>query len=434
MIGRVAGWFDDRIGGAGWFRSAMRHVFPDHFSFMFGEIAAYSFMVLVATGVYLTFFFDPSATEVVYRGSYAPLDGVPMSAAYESVVSLSFDVRFGLLARQMHHWAALVFVMAILIHACRVFFTGAFRRPRELNWVVGVTLLLLALANGFFGYSLLDDLLSGTGLRIAYSIAQSIPVVGTWAASLFFGGEFPTESMIPRFFVMHVFVLPAAIAGLLGVHLALVWRQKHSQLPGRLQREGNVVGSHLWPTYAARSIGLLFGVAAVLALMGGLLQINPIWIWGPYEPAAVTTGAQPDWYVGWLEGALRLFPAWEITLFDHTMPALFWPGVAMPALTFAVLYAYPFLEKRLTGDVAEHELLERPRQRPGRVAFGAAALSFFAVLFLAGSDDVLAAWTGVSVQAMVWVLRTAVFVVPVVVGLVARKWATDLAEVDTPAH
>jgi ubiquinol-cytochrome c reductase cytochrome b subunit len=427
---RTGRWFDDRLGGARWLRSAMRHVFPDHFSFMFGEIAFYSFVVLVATGVFLTLFFEPSAAETVYQGEYVPLVGLRVSEAYASVLHISFDVPMGLVIRQMHHWAALVFVLAIVLHLCRIFFTGAFRRPRDLNWLIGVTLLLLSMMNGFFGYSLLDDLLSGTGLRIAFSIAESIPVVGLWVAYLFFGGEFPAHSMIPRMFVLHVLVLPAAIAGLLAVHLALVWRQKHTQFPGPLASERSVVGSRLWPSYTARSTSLMLGIVAVLAALGGLAQINPIWLWGPYEPFAVTTGAQPDWYVGWLEGSLRLFPAWEITLFDHTVPALFFSGALLPAVTFGALYAYPFVERRLTGDTAEHEVLERPRDRPLRVGFGAAVLTFYVVLLVAGGQDVFAAWLGITIRHVVIGLRVALLVLPVAVGAVAWKWATDLRAIE----
>jgi ubiquinol-cytochrome c reductase cytochrome b subunit len=428
---RAAGrWLDDRVGAASWLRSALRHVFPDHFSFMFGEIALYSFVVLLATGVYLTFFFEPSTAPAVYDGSYEPLSGLEVSRAYASVLDISFDVPIGLLIRQMHHWAALVFVLVIVLHLCRVFFTGAFRRPRDMNWLVGVTLLLTAMVNGFFGYSLLDDLLSGTGLRIAYSIVQSVPVIGLWTASLFFGGEFPGDQAIPRMFVLHVLVVPAVIVGLLSVHLALIWRQKHTQFDGPGRREDNVVGSRLWPAYAARSVALLLGVSAVIAALGGLVQINPVWLWGPYEPYAVTTGAQPDWYVGWVEGALRLYPAWEITALGYRVPALFFPAVLLPVSTFAALYAYPFVEKRLTGDRSDHHLLERPRDRPVRVGFGAAVLAFFGVLLVAGGQDVFAAWIGLPIEDVVVALRLAVLVVPPAVGLVAWRWAHDLQEIE----
>ncbi len=427
---RTGRWIDDRTGSASWVRSALRHVFPDHFSFMFGEIAAYAFMILVATGTYLTLFFEPSSAETVYHGDYAPLVGLKMSEAYASTLRISFEVPMGLVIRQIHHWAALVFLFTIVLHMGRIFFTGAFRKPRELNWLVGVTLFLFALANGFLGYSLVDDLLSGTGLRIAYSIAESIPVVGSWVVTLVFGGPFPAKEMIPRMYIAHVLLVPGVIFALLGAHLSLVWRQKHTQFPGPMQREDNVVGSRLWPTYAARSTGLFLALFAILAALGGLVQINPIWIWGPFEPWAVTTGAQPDWYVGWLEGALRLFPSWGFTLFDHRVPALFFPGVVLPLLTFAALYAYPFIEKRITGDTDEHELLERPRNRPGRAAFGCGALAFYVVLFIAGSDDILAAWLGLTIERMVFALRILLVVLPLAVAAVAWRWTSDLREIE----
>ena len=148
---RIARWLDDRLGASRFARSTLDKAFPDHWSFMLGEIALYCFVVLVLTGIFLAFFFDPSPKKVFYHGNYTQLHGVHMSEAYRSAVSLSFDVRAGLVMRQMHHWAALIFLAAIVTHLCRVFFTGAFRRPRELNWIVGVTLLVLAMFNGFTG-------------------------------------------------------------------------------------------------------------------------------------------------------------------------------------------------------------------------------------------------------------------------------------------
>ncbi len=433
MLRRLVRGIDRRIGAAGFARSALDKVFPDHFSFMFGEIALYCFVVLVLTGTYLTFFFVPSSEPITYQGSYAPLHGIQMSRAYDSVIHLSFDVRAGLVMRQIHHWAALVFLAAVVAHLCRVYFTGAFRRPREINWLVGVTLLLLALGNGFLGYSLLDDLLSGTGLRIAYSIAESIPVVGEWLAALVFGGEFPGESTLSRFFVLHILVLPALIVGLLSVHLAILWRQKHTQFSGPGRTERNVVGSRLFPTYATKSVALFFAVFAVLALLGGLAQINPVWLYGPYRPAAVTTAAQPDWYVGWLEGALRLMPPWEIRMGGHTIANVFFPGVLLPGLTFVVLYAWPFLEawwfRRRSGvvDLQDHNLLDRPRFHPWRTALGVGVLTFYAVLFVAGSQDVIASWLDLSVNAVTWVLRTLLLVLPVATGAIAFSWCRGLA-------
>ena len=436
MIRRVVKWVDDRLGASHFARTALNKIFPDHWSFMIGEVALYCLVILILTGVYLTFFFVPAAKEVTYHGPYAPLRGVQMSAAYASTLDISFSVRAGLVMRQMHHWAALVFIAAIVLHLCRVFFTGAFRRPRELNWIVGVTLLVLSIANGFFGYSLLDDLLSGTGVRVGYSIALSIPVVGTWLAFLFFGGEFPATQFISRFFVLHVLLLPALIVGLLGAHLAILWRQKHTQFAGPGRSEKTITGSRLWPTYALRSTALFFLVAGVLAALGGLAQINPVWLYGPYDPAkaaAATAGSQPDWYVGWLDGALRVMPGWEIRALGHTVANPFFPGVLLPGLTFALLYLWPFIERRFSRHRAEddaagpHNLLNRPRDRPVRTGVGAAALAFYGILFLAGGNDVLAALTQIAPETITNIFRVALFAVPAAVFLITRGICVNLA-------
>jgi len=190
-VGKTLDELDDRLGVARGGRTFMDKIFPDHWSFMLGEIALYSFVILLVTGVFLTLYFIPSSAIVTYHGGYLPLDGQKMTQAYASTVNLSFAVRGGLLMRQMHHWACDIFVGAIVVHMARVFFTGAFRKPRELNWTIGTTLLILAIVNGFLGYSLPDDLVSGTGIRIAYSIILSIPLVGSYLGFWVFGGNFP---------------------------------------------------------------------------------------------------------------------------------------------------------------------------------------------------------------------------------------------------
>jgi ubiquinol-cytochrome c reductase cytochrome b subunit len=335
--------------------------------------------------------------------------------------------------RQMHHWAALVFVAAIVVHLCRVFFTGAFRRPRELNWIVGVTLLVLAIGNGFFGYSLLDDLLSGTGVRVAYSIALSVPAAGTWLAFLFFGGEFPNTEFITRFYILHVLIVPALIVGLLSVHLAMVWRQKHTQFRGAGRGEDNIVGSRLWPQYAAKSAALFLLVAAMLALLGGLAQINPVWLYGPYkatQAAAATSGSQPDWYMGWVDGALRIMPGWEVRAFGHTIANPFFPGVLMPGITFGVLYLWPFLERRFTHDREHHNLLDRPRDAPFRTAVGAATLAFYGILLLAGGNDILAGIFRIAPEHITNAFRVLVFAAPLGVFFVTRSVCRGLARDD----
>jgi ubiquinol-cytochrome c reductase cytochrome b subunit len=431
---RLLSALDRRLGAAHFTREALNKIFPDHWSFMLGEVAAYAFVVLVATGVYLALFFDPSTRKVSYTGAYLPLRGVPMSAAYRSTVALSYDVNAGLLVRQIHHWAALVFIGALVAHAARIFFTGAFRAPRELNWFVGLTLALLAVGNGFTGYSLPDDLLSGTGLRIAWSVLVSIPALGPWLAFTVFGGEFPGPAIIERLFVLHILIVPVVIAGLLAAHLAMVWRQTHTQFRGAGTDEGHVVGSRLWPTYALRSVALLAAVGAVLAALGGVAQINPIWLYGPYEPAAATTAAQPDWYVGWLEGALRLMPPLRFHVLGFRMPEVVVPGVVLPLVVFGLLYSWPLLERRVTGDRALHHIVDRPRDRPVRTAIGVGGLTFGAVLTLAGSQDLVAEWLDAPVTTVTTVLRAAAVLAPPAAALVAWRLCHELAAAEPLAE
>ncbi|MFF4841565.1 cytochrome bc1 complex cytochrome b subunit [Streptomyces collinus] len=428
---RVAGAVDARLpllqGGA-----LLRKAFPEHWSFMLGEIALYSLLVLVVTGVWLTFFFQPEMTEVVYDGSYVPLRGVLVSAAFDSTLDISFDVRGGLLIRQIHHWAALVFIAAIGLHMLRIFFTGAFRRPREANWVIGLTLFVLSLAEGFAGYSLPDDLLSGTGLRIAQGIMTSLPVVGTYVAFFAFGGPYPGHDIITRLYPLHILLLPGAILALVTVHLMLVFHLKHTQWRGPGHTNRNVLGKPLFPQFTALSTGLSLTVGGVLTLMAGVAQINPVWTYGPYRPDVDSTGSQPDWYVGFLEGALRLVPPWETSFAGHT---LMWnvllPAVVLPALLFGVLYAYPFVEQRLTGEwYREQHLCDRPRERPVRTGLGVAGTVFYVVLLVAGANDVIAQTFRVSVDALTWILRVSLVLAPVVAFLVTRWLCRALTEAE----
>jgi ubiquinol-cytochrome c reductase cytochrome b subunit len=420
------------LGAAKIVRKAFDKIFPDHWSFMLGECALYCFVILILTGVFLTFFYKASPDLTTYTGSYTPLQGVPMSNAYESAINLSFDVRAGIVMRQAHHWAALIFLGTICAHLLRVFITGAFRRPREINWVIGITMLLLAMGNGFFGYSLLDDQLSGSGLRIVYAIVLAIPVIGTWIISLVFGGEFPGPDLLERFYVLHILIVPAILAVLITIHLAILVRHKHTHYPGPGRRDDNVVGERLWPTYAAKAMALFFLTGALVFLLAGLVQINPIWIYGPFRPADVSAASQPDWYMGFLDGALRIFPPWEIRAFGFEVPNPFFPGVVLPTVFFGVLYLAPFIEARFTHDYAEHHVLDRPRDRPLRTALGVGVLFFYLTLLGAASSDVLSARFGLSVNAVIWTFRIAVFVVPTVAAVVAHKLCRELKRRDGP--
>ncbi|MFD5014409.1 cytochrome bc1 complex cytochrome b subunit [Streptomyces chartreusis] len=427
---RVADWADGRLGIYALAKANMRKVFPDHWSFMLGEVCLYSFLVLILTGVYLTLFFEPSTAEVVYNGTYEPLNGVLMTRAYESTLDISFEVRGGLLIRQIHHWAALVFVTGMLVHMMRVFFTGAFRKPRELNWVFGWTLLMLGIITGLTGYSLPDDLLSGTGLRFAYGAILSVPIVGTYLAFFLFGGEFPGEDFIARLYPVHILLLPGIMLGLVVAHLILVFYHKHTQYPGPGRDQKSVVGMPFLPVYMAKAGGFFFLVFGVLALMGGVASINPVWAFGPYRPDLVTTGAQPDWYLGFSEGLIRVMPGWELNAWGHTLElGVFIPFSLFPLILLA-LGLYPFLEAWVTGDRREHHILDRPRNVPVRTGLGAAWLSLYAVLLIGGGNDIVATHLHLSINVITWFVRIAVFVVPVLTYVVTKRICLGLQRRD----
>jgi ubiquinol-cytochrome c reductase cytochrome b subunit len=429
---RFIRWNEQRVGAAKGVKWLLRYVFPDHWSFLLGEIALYSFLVLVGTGIFLTLYYTPGDSQVIYHGPYALLGGEQMSEAYRSVLDLSFSVPAGLLFRQVHHWAADVFIASIVLHLMRVFFTGAYRKPRDVNYYIGLTMLMLAILEGFAGYSLVDDLLSGMGLAIAYSVALSIPFAGAQIGYLVWGGPYPgSSSFLPRLEIIHVLLLPVALAALITIHLVIIMRQHHSQFPGPGRRERNVVGTPMWPAYALRSIGLLLAVAAVLFLIGGLIQINPIWEWGPYHPYLSTNGAQPDWYIGWLIGALRLMPNFEPAIGSHTIvPSPFWGGVLFPLVVFAIMFAWPAIERRFTSDHRRHDLLDRPRDHPFRTAVGAAFLSWVVTVFAVGSTDRLFYRLHISYSGQIHFWRVGVWAVPVVVFLVTRAACRSLRATD----
>jgi ubiquinol-cytochrome c reductase cytochrome b subunit len=432
MIRRVVRFLDERAGAAPFVKATLRYAFPDHWSFLLGEVALYAFIVLVATGIYLTFFFHPSLADTVYHGSYAPLQGQKMSEAYKSAVDISFHVKAGLLIRQTHHWAADVFVVAVVLHLIRIFFTGAFRKPRELTYTVGLLMLFAALLEGYAGYSMVDDLLSGMGLAIGYGVALSIPFVGGNLALLIWGAPYPGDpSFESRLYIVHVLILPIVIGTLIAVHLLLIASRHHTQFRRRRETERRLIGLPMFPAQVPRSLGLMFGTAAVLFLMGGLIQINPIWLWGPYDVASATNGAQPDWYLGWLIGALRLVPSFDVTIGGYTViPNPFWGGALFPLIVLGVLLGWPWFERVLTGDRGFHNVLDRPRDAPGRTAFGAAFLLWVFLIFLAGSADRIYLFLGWSYQAQIWIYRGLVWVLPLAVFFIIRRVCRELQAIE----
>jgi ubiquinol-cytochrome c reductase cytochrome b subunit len=430
-VGAVATWADERLGLATLAKKNLRKVFPDHWSFMLGEIALWSFVVLLLTGVFLTLWFTPSMGEVQYNGSYEQLRGIHMSEAFASTLHISFDVRGGLLMRQIHHWSAMLFIAAMMIHLLRVFFTGAHRKPRELNWVIGCLLLLLGTLEGFTGYSLPDDLLSGTGIRAADGFIKATPVVGTYMSFLLFGGEFPGESIIPRLYIVHVLLIPGLLLALIAAHMLLLVYHKHTQWPGPGRTEKNVVGYPMLPVYAAKAGGFFFIVFGVTALLGGLLSINPVWKYGPYDPSKVTAGSQPDWYMGWPDGALRIMPGIETHIWGVTISwNVMLPILVLPMLMFTILLLLPFLEAWITGDKRDHHLLERPRNAPTRTALMVALMTMYGLFWAAGGNDIIAIKLHASINQITYFLRGAVIIGPVLAFVITRRWCISLQRKD----
>ncbi|WP_257158557.1 cytochrome bc1 complex cytochrome b subunit [Corynebacterium cystitidis] len=428
-LGKAANAVDSRMTIAGFLRPQLNKVFPTHWSFMLGEVALYSFIILLLTGIYLALFFDPSITKVIYDGAYLPLNGVEMSRAYATALDISFDVRGGLFVRQMHHWAALLFMMSMVAHMMRIFFTGAFRRPREANWIIGCTLILLGMIEGFMGYSLPDDLLSGVGLRIMSAIILAVPILGTWVHWAIFGGDFPSDLMLDRFYILHVLVLPGLILALIAAHVLLVWYQKHTQFPGPGRTEDNVVGIRIMPVFATKAIGMGLIVFAVLAAMSGLTTINAIWNIGPYNPSQVSAGSQPDIYMLWTDGAARVMPAWELYLGNYTIPGAFWV-IVMAMVMVILLIAYPWIEKKATGDNAHHNLLQRPRDVPVRTGIGVMGIVFFLLLTLSGGNDLFAYHFQISLNAMTWVGRIGLIVLPPIAYFITYRICVGLQRSD----
>ncbi|KNC17813.1 ubiquinol-cytochrome c reductase cytochrome b subunit [Arthrobacter sp. RIT-PI-e] len=441
-VGKVTDYVDSRVGGSGIVKEFGRKIFPDHWTFMFGEVALYTFVILLISGTFLTFFYDPSMAETHYEGSYLPLRGVEMSVAYASSLDISFDIRGGLFMRQVHHWSALLFVASVAVHMLRVFFTGAFRRPREFNWVVGCVLLILSLAAGFTGYSLPDDLLSGNGLRIIDGVMKAIPVVGTYLSFFLFGGEFPGTAIIGRLYVLHILLIPAVILLMIGIHLFMVVLHKHSQFPGPGRTNTNVVGYPVGPVYAAKAGGFFFIVFGVLAAISAAFTINPIWNYGPYDPSPVSAGTQPDWYIGWVDGALRLMPGTLGPNFDFEFMIPFpwgdnalslnvlFPALVPATIIFALMFTWPWIEAWITKDKREHHLLDRPRNAPTRTAIGVAGVVFYCIQWAAASSDLIATHFLVSLNDVLYVLRFLVIFGPVIAFMVTRRIALALQRKD----
>ena len=430
-LAATANYLDERVGVGGILKNFGRKVFPDHWSFMLGEVALYSFVILLITGTFLTFFYQPAMTYVTYDGAYVPLKGSQITIAYASTLDISFEIRGGMLMRQAHHWSALLFVAAAGLHMLRVFFTGAFRKPREINWLVGFMLFILGMAAGFTGYSLPDDLLSGNGLRIIDGMIKGIPVIGTTASSFLFGGEFPGTEVIARLYGLHILLVPALIIIFIAIHLFMVIIHKHTHYSGPGRTDDNVVGYPLMPVYVAKAGGFFFIVFGVVMAISATFTINPIWNYGPYDPSPVSAGTQPDWYIGWLDGALRLAPSnLDVSFLGHTYPF----GVLIPlvgSLVFLGLVAvYPFVEAWVTGDKREHHVLDRPRNAPTRTGIGAAGVTFYGVLWAAASTDLIAVFFQMSLNHVLTFMQVLLIAGPFAAYIITKRTCLALQRKD----
>lgn len=434
LTGRLSRYLTQRtkLGrkGAGMLRDLRHRVVPIHWTNMFGVVALASFVVIVVTGVVLMFFYTPSSSTVEYGGSYPTLQGVEVSKAFESTLRVSFEVPGGLLLRQAHHWAALLLPAALIAQLLVTFFTGAFRMPRRASWVLLFLILITALAGGWSGYALPDDMLSGTGLRIFEGILLGIPVVGTWLKGLLFGGQFPGE-IIENLYPLHVAIVPAAFIALLAVRIAITYRLKPPQFAGAGRTEANVVGIPLYPQAAARAGGLFLIVVGVLLLISATVTINPIWSYGPASPGDAGAGSQPDWYTGFLDGALRLVPpGWEIVAFGRTWTLALLAPLAVVTVFLLLVAAYPFIEGWITGDRREHHLLDRPRNAPTRTGLGVAGVVFYGTLWLAGSADLIAVAFSATIEGVVLALQLLLLAGPLIAFAVTRRVCVGLQRRD----
>jgi ubiquinol-cytochrome c reductase cytochrome b subunit len=372
----------------------------DRWAKVFGRIAVYSFGVALVSGILLLPFFQPSMAPVVYHGSYRKLDGLTMSHAYRSALNISFGVRGGLLIRQVHHWSADLFVAAVCLRLVRLFFRGRFRRP---DWLIWVGLLLVGMLAGLSGTILPDDMLSGGSLSVLTGVVLSVPLVGTHVVMLIFGGSIPGHAIIPRDYWLHIVVLPAALLAL----LVLSYRSAQPR-PFRIRRVDPM---------------LPFTVAVLVGL-GAVAQINPVWVYGPYVPGSISAGSVPDWYMGFLDGALRLMPAWEPSIGGHPLSLdVLIPAVVVPGLFFTVVAAYPLLDRWIAGGRPPRGLLPpKPADPVRRISFGVAGITLYGVLWAAAANDEIAFHLHVSLYTVTWVFRFLVLAGPAVAFALTRMF------------
>ncbi|WP_458189612.1 cytochrome b [Haladaptatus sp. NG-WS-4] len=434
----VYGWFDSRfdLDPA---KSFLGKAFPAEDSFLLGEVALFCFFVLVLTGTFLGFFFEPSTSEVAYEGSVKQYQGQELPESFVSVLHITYDVPFGMLLRRMHHWAAHLFIASMSLHMLRVFFTGAYRNPREPNWVVGTGLALTSMFAAYTGYALPFDEFASTATGIGYNLALSVPLVGETMAKLVFGGQFPSSATIPRFYFLHVFLLPVVIGGLIAVHMTILIRQKHtekareSDVAGaqRVAKDDDsvVVGLPAFPNQAAVSAVVFFLTLATLSLLAGFLPVHNIAEYGPNNPATTPGLIMPDWFLMWLYGFLKVIPGWlGFTVFGVHVNTEFIGGIFLPGLVFAAVFLWPFIDRQ---EDPTH-FTANPLDRPWQTAVGIAGVVFVMIASIAGMNNILAELVGTTTDATTTGLLLAMLVGPLLAGAITYATLGGFAD-DEPS-
>ncbi|WP_136602627.1 cytochrome b [Salinigranum halophilum] len=437
---QLYGWVDERLDLESG-KSFLGKAFPAEDSFLLGEVALFCFLLLVLSGVFLGFFFEPSTSEVEYDGSVAEYQGEELPESFVSVLNITYDVPFGMLIRRMHHWAAHLMVASMALHMLRVFFTGAYRNPREPNWLVGTGLAGVTMFAAYTGYALPFDEFASTAVGIGYNVTLSVPLVGETIAHLAFGGSFPSSATIPRFYFLHVLVLPAIIAGLIGVHMLILVRQKHTEaqrdadvpapdLHRRDEREDGaaadggavardddsvVVGLPAFPNQVAVSAVVFFLTLATLSLLAGFLPVHNIAEYGPNDPASTPSLIMPDWFLMWGYGFLKLTPSWlSFDVLGIHISAEFIGGLALPGVVFGLVALWPFIDYE---DSAVHFTAD-PLERPFQTGVGVAGVVFIMLASIAGMDVIVADIVGMTTAQLKPYLTAALLVGPLIAGLV----------------
>ncbi|MDG5776904.1 cytochrome bc complex cytochrome b subunit [Haloarculaceae archaeon H-GB2-1] len=424
-VDRIVGFVEDRLSLDD-DRDMLGKAFPAEDSFLLGEVALFCFLTLVLTGMFLGMFFEPSTSDVTYEGSVERFQGEDMPEAFVSVLHITYDIPFGMFIRRLHHWAAHLFVASIGLHMLRVFFTGAYRNPRELNWVVGTGLAALAMGAAYTGYALPFDEFASTATGIGYNLAKSIPILGGVVSKVVFGGEFPSSATIPRLYFLHVLVIPVLIGVLIAVHMGILMRQKHTEA----QREGDVdtqrgivdsdddsrvIGLPAFPNQTAVSAVVFFLTLATLSTLAGFLPVHNVAEYGPNNPAGTPELIMPDWFLMWVYGFLKLLPSWmSFTVAGIHVNTEFIGGIVLPTLVFAAILAWPFVDFR---EDPIH-FTANPLKRPWQTAVGVAAVVFIMIASIAGMNNIAAKVLGTETGPINALLTVAVFLGPLAAAAV----------------